>query len=77
MSKNETIPGSVLYVTEACMVCGLQSRFELTSAEYHDWRNGAPIQDAMPDRTRPERETIRSGIHPECWTNAFGADDDE
>jgi len=76
MSKNETLAGSVLLTTDACMVCGVRSRFELTSAEYHEWRNGAPIQDAMPERPRSERETIRSGIHPECWTNAFGTDDE-
>lgn len=77
MSKNETITGSVLLTTEACEFCGGRSRFELTTAEYHYWRNGAPIPDAMPERARPERETIRSGIHPECWTNAFGTDDDD
>lgn len=60
------------HITPACMFCDQSSIVELTAAEADALRAGLPIQDAAPDRPAPERELIRSGIHPECWADAFG-----
>jgi hypothetical protein len=68
-----TTAPTTLYVTNACQFCGLTSTVKLTAAEVAAWVTGAPIQDAMPDRPANERELIRSGIHPECWTAMFGS----
>ncbi|WP_288785949.1 hypothetical protein [uncultured Microbacterium sp.] len=65
------------HVTPACMFCGRTSVVELTSDEAAALRAGAPIQDAAPNRPAPERELIRSGIHPACWADAFGTVDDD
>lgn len=66
------------HVTPACMFCQQASIVELTPAEADALRAGALIQDAAPTRPAPERELIRTGIHPGCWDAAFGpADDDE
>jgi hypothetical protein len=64
------------HVTDACMFCQQTTDVELTRSEADQWRAGAPIQDAMPDRPAPERELIRSGIHPGCWSEAFGPADE-
>ena len=61
------------HVTDACLFCHQTSTVTLTAQEARDWQTGTPIQDAMPDRTTGERELIRSGIHPECWTGMFGS----
>jgi hypothetical protein len=60
-------------VTPACMFCHQSTTIDLTAQEAHDWQAGTPIQDAMPDRPADERELIRSGIHPGCWTALFGS----
>jgi hypothetical protein len=60
------------HVTDACMFCHRATTIDLTAQEAQDWQAGTPIQDAMPDRAAPERELIRSGFHPECWTATFG-----
>lgn len=66
---------AVTHVTPACMFCQETSTVELTRAEYRLFTEGEPIQDAMPDRPAPERELIRTGIHPTCWADAFGPAD--
>jgi len=63
---------AIQYETAACMFCQQVSGVELTVAEAAAWRSGVVIQDAMPERPAPERELIRSGIHPECWAINFG-----
>jgi len=66
---------TMTHVTTACTFCHETSIVELNEAEARRWRAGTPIQDAMPDRPAAERELIRSGIHPTCWTDAFGPAD--
>jgi len=68
----ETTTQTVRHTTQACMFCDQCSTVELTSAEATAWRAGVVIQGAMPDRSIPERELIRSGIHPECWAENLG-----
>jgi len=63
---------TITHVTAACMSCHRESAIDLTAQEVASWQAGTPIQDAMPGRPAPERELIRSGIHPECWAAAFG-----
>ena len=42
------------------------------SASLYLYNQGAMIQDAFPDSTPDERETIKSGIHGKCWDDFFG-----
>lgn len=62
------------HTTPACIFCNRSSVVELTAKEAAALRAGALIQDAAPTRTAPERELIRSGIHPQCWADNFGPD---
>ncbi|MCS5498210.1 hypothetical protein NY547_13250 [Cnuibacter physcomitrellae] len=65
------------YTTPACMFCHRKSTLHLDPEEAAALRAGVPIQDAAPNRSAPERERIRSGIHPHCWTDAFGPTHEE
>lgn len=44
--------------------------------DYKRYLAGAYIQDAFPDLLAPAREQIMSGIHPKCWIEIFGEDDE-
>ena len=36
------------------------------------WKNGALIQDALPEVSPEEREFIMTGITPSMWNHIFG-----
>ena len=58
--------------TPACMFCGKSSRVDIPVPAAKALAAGALIQDALPAMPAPERELVRSGIHPECWESGFG-----
>lgn len=70
--NTQTSTKTVQHETPACMFCQQTSVVELTAAEAAAFGAGVVIQEAMPDRPAPERELIRSGIHPDYWTENFG-----
>ena len=44
----------------------------LTQEQYDQWRNGALIQNAMPQLSKDDREFIMTGITQEEWDEAYG-----
>jgi hypothetical protein len=58
--------------TPVCSVCGYKGRVEVLASGVRARNAGALIQDAFPELDKGIREQIKSGIHPECWTNLFG-----
>lgn len=46
---------------------------DVTEEQMEDWRNGALIQNAMPNVSNEDREFIMTGITPEEWEEVFGA----
>ncbi len=46
-----------------------------TEAEYEAWRNGALIQNAMPNVDADMREFVMTGITPSDWYGAFSDSD--
>jgi len=50
---------------------------DVTDEQLQDWRDGTPIQDAMPNLTPDEREFIKTGITPKEWEEMFGDAGDE
>ena len=50
---------------------------DVTDEQLQDWRDGTPIQDAMPNLTPDEREFIKTGITPKEWDEMFGDAGDE
>ncbi len=65
------------YATRPCWVCGYISVIEITPEQAAALRTGTPVQDVLPDMPAPDREVFISGIHPDCFTEAFGDEDDE
>ena len=38
------------------------------------WKNGALIQDALPEVSPENREFVMTGITPTMWANLFGGE---
>lgn len=48
----------------------------VTHQQIEDWKNGALIQNAMPNLTPDEREFIKTGITASDWGILFPQGDD-
>ena len=57
-----------------CPLCGTYSEVHINMHDYMAWRNGAPIQDAMPYLSAGDRELLKTGICTPCWDRSFGGD---
>ena len=59
-----------------CPMCGSVCAIKLTNSQecgLFEYRHkGVPIQEALPDLNRVEREFIKSGYCPECQEQIFG-----
>lgn len=55
-----------------CIECGKRKPISATAEQIRAWRNGALIQDAMPNVPEDERELLISGICGECFDALFG-----
>lgn len=63
----------MLYTT-TCILDGKTVSQEipnLTNIMLDKWRNGMPIQDAMPSLSPDEREFIMTGINSVLWNEIF------
>jgi len=45
---------------------------QVSQFELREWKNGALIQDAMPNISADDREFLMTGITPEEWEDLFG-----
>lgn len=60
--------GRLLVTTRDCTICGLPGQLaDVDPDALADWVDGAAIQDAMPDRSKTERELLMTGLHGECY----------
>lgn len=67
----------MIKIGKRCPLCGETSLVEVPEEGYKRYREGAFVQDAFPELSVGERETIISGSHSKCFDDAFGEDDDE
>lgn len=60
-----------MQITRTSPFSGKENTKEInvTAAQFEAWRNGALIQNAMPNLTADEREFIKTGITPEEWAS--------
>lgn len=72
MPLDVTVELALEWLTPACLICGQTGQLALTRAEAGGLQSGAFVHDALPDVSRPLREQVISGTHPDCWTAAFG-----
>ena len=46
----------------------------VTMSQYLDWKQGALIQNAMPNLSADEREFVMTGVTAQEWSDEFGTD---
>lgn len=65
-----------MLITRRSMFTGKTHTREVpcTQAQLDAWQTGRHIQDAMPDVPDAEREFLMTGVTPEEWDEAFGAE---
>lgn len=66
---------TVIY--RVCPLCDNMSHVVIPVVAYDKWLQGAKIQDAWPESTPGQRETLISGSHESCFDEAFAEDEDE
>ena len=59
-----------------CPKCSKESKFVVYRDAWYAWQSGALIQDAFPDLTASERETIMTGYDQQCWEEIFGKEEE-
>ena len=65
-------------LTSICPFCGCLTDIEVEVEQYESWAfGGALIQDALPTLSATERETLISGICPECQDTIFNDEDED
>lgn len=58
-------------VNTYCPVCQEWHKVVVKFDDLMAWKNGEPIEKAMPYLTASEREMLISGICAECWAKIF------
>ncbi len=59
-----------------CPLCHGTTRITVSVSKHARWRAGTYVQDVWSNATQGERETLITGIHSECFDEAFGGDDE-
>jgi hypothetical protein len=59
-----------------CHVCGNGSKVTVDWLKYLVWQGGGLIHKVFPDLSPGQREMMMTGIHPFCWTQLFGDDNE-
>ena len=54
-----------------CIKCRRIVDLPVTQKQIDDWKSGIPIQHAMPNLKREEREMLISGFCGKCWNQLF------
>ena len=53
-------------ITKICPKCNKPSYVDIPKDAYEEWRVGLLIQDAWPEGSTTERETLISGLCKDC-----------
>jgi len=72
--KNNNVPKlkELTLVTRTCPVCNLSNNVYVKTEGLRKWEfEGYKIQDAFPELTAEQRETLKSGFHNKCWEEVF------
>ena len=64
-----------ILIIKKCPICERRFQRPYPLEGYTAWRNGALIQDALPNETPDSREFLLTGICPECWDNEVKEED--
>ena len=58
-------------ITKICPKCNKPSYVDIPKDAYEKWQFGMFIQDAWPEGSATERETLISGLCKECQEGVF------
>ena len=61
-------------ITRTSMFTGIERTLDLdfTAEQLAEWKNGALIQNAMPNLSAADREFVMTGVTAEEWHDEFG-----
>ena len=62
-------------IERKCPHCLIVRTIEVDENQYKEWKAGKLIQRAFPNLNSSQRETLITGICPECWSKIFGDDE--
>lgn len=68
--------GTIL-IEGICVECGEHSFIRVPLEGYKQWLMGRLIQDAFPDLTPGQRETLISGVHEACFDKMWAKEQEE
>jgi len=68
--KREILDDRTIF-TGPCVALGTKHTVVVLNSELEAYRQGKPIQDAMPRLNAENREFLQSGISPEGWRCTF------
>lgn len=63
-------------VTTRCPFCTKETVINVNADGWHAWREGAFIQNALPELSVDMREQLISGTCPSCWDSEVGCYDE-
>ena len=72
-----------MFNTEACIIrstcpcCGTLNHIHALQSKFDAGQAGALVQDAFPTMSTTERESLISGLCPDCQATFFAEDDEE
>lgn len=61
-------------ITKICPKCSQPSYIDIPKEAHEKWQFGMPIQDAWPEGSATERETLTSGLCKDCQGGVFNDD---
>jgi hypothetical protein len=66
-------------ITRTSMFTGIERTLDLdfTAEQLAEWKNGALIQNAMPNLSAADREFVMTGVTDEEWANEFGDEEED
>ena len=67
---------TVIIRTE-CPRCHCLNHIHTTREQFESWEAGELVQNVFPDLDPTDRESLISGLCPECQTFFFGFEDEE
>jgi len=63
-------------IAKVCPDCGKTTWVGMPVEAYEAWQMGIKIQEAWPEGSATDRETLISGFCPECQEKIFKEDDE-
>jgi hypothetical protein len=67
----------VCIIRSVCPCCGELNHIHALQSEFDAWEAGARVQDAFPTMSATDRESLISGLCPDCQAIFFSGYDDE